>query len=154
MKLEHAPVPALRPSEYTAALIQVLQANKEFITGARVLDVGSGSGIVLAAMAEMGAACIASAGAGVRTGKTDRIHVKGREQPVVVDLQRVDGEGEADGRELQREEARGAELLRRHVERAEHRYRPLTEQGWVLRFEGDDLGAVDTGRAQAPWPTV
>jgi methylase of polypeptide subunit release factors len=55
MKLEHAPVPALRPSEYTAALIQVLQANKEFITGARVLDVGSGSGIVLAAMAEMGA---------------------------------------------------------------------------------------------------
>ena len=34
---------------------QVLQANKEFITGARVLDVGSGSGIVLAAMAEMGA---------------------------------------------------------------------------------------------------
>ena len=33
MKLEHAPVPALRPSEYTAALIQVLQANKEFIKG-------------------------------------------------------------------------------------------------------------------------
>ena len=53
MKLEHAPVPALRPSEYTAALIQVLQANKEFIKGARVLDVGSGSGIVLAAMAEI-----------------------------------------------------------------------------------------------------
>lgn len=55
MKLEHAPVPALRPSEYTAALIQVLQANKERIRGARVLDVGSGSGIVLAALAEMGA---------------------------------------------------------------------------------------------------
>lgn len=55
MKLEHAPVPALRPSEYTAALIQVLQANKDRIKGARVLDVGSGSGIVLAALAEMGA---------------------------------------------------------------------------------------------------
>jgi release factor glutamine methyltransferase len=55
MKLEHAPVPALRPSEYTAALIQVLQANKDRIRGARVLDVGSGSGIVLAALAEMGA---------------------------------------------------------------------------------------------------
>jgi hypothetical protein len=38
------------------------------------------------------------------------------------------------------------------VERAEHRYRPLTPQEWVLRFEGDDLGAVDTGRTAAGWP--
>ena len=40
------------------------------------------------------------------------------------------------------------------VERAEHRYRPLTHQEWILRFEGDDLGAVDTGRVSGPWPTV
>jgi hypothetical protein len=40
------------------------------------------------------------------------------------------------------------------VERAEHRYRPLTPQSWVLRFEGDDLGAVDTGRVAKPWPSV
>ena len=40
------------------------------------------------------------------------------------------------------------------VERAEHRYRPLTAQAWVLRFEGADLGAVDTGRAAGPWPAV
>lgn len=55
MKLEHAPVPALRPSEYSAALIQVLQWNAQRIRGASVLDVGSGSGIVLASLAVMGA---------------------------------------------------------------------------------------------------
>ena len=55
MKLEHAPVPALRPSEYSAALIQVLQWNTQRIKGASVVDVGSGSGIVLASLAVMGA---------------------------------------------------------------------------------------------------
>ena len=40
------------------------------------------------------------------------------------------------------------------VERAEHRYRPLTPQEWVLRFEGDDLGATDTGRVSGPWPSA
>jgi len=55
MKLEHAPVPALRPSEYTAALIQVLQANARRIQGASVLEIGSGSGVVLAALGSMGA---------------------------------------------------------------------------------------------------
>ncbi len=40
------------------------------------------------------------------------------------------------------------------VERAEHRYRPLTHQEWALRFAGDDLGAVDTGRPSGPWPKV
>jgi mannose-6-phosphate isomerase-like protein (cupin superfamily) len=35
---------------------------------------------------------------------------------------------------------------------AEHRYRPLSSQGWVLRFAGDDLGARETGRPAAPWP--
>lgn len=38
------------------------------------------------------------------------------------------------------------------VERAEHRYRPLTTQQWVLRFAADDLAAVDTGRVSGPWP--
>ena len=55
MKLEHAPVPALRPSEYTAALIQVLQANARRVRGADVLEIGSGSGVVLAALSAMGA---------------------------------------------------------------------------------------------------
>jgi hypothetical protein len=40
------------------------------------------------------------------------------------------------------------------VERAEHRYRPLTAQEWILRFAGDDLGAADTGRASGPWPSA
>jgi hypothetical protein len=41
------------------------------------------------------------------------------------------------------------------VERAEHRYRPLTPQSWVLRFGGPagaDLVAADTGRESGPWP--
>lgn len=40
------------------------------------------------------------------------------------------------------------------VERAEHRYRPLTSQGWVLRFAGPDLAAVETGRVSGAWPAV
>lgn len=38
------------------------------------------------------------------------------------------------------------------VEQAEHRYRPLTDQEWILRFTGADLVATDTGRASGPWP--
>ena len=38
------------------------------------------------------------------------------------------------------------------VERAEHRYRPLTPQQWVLRFAADDLVAKETGRESGPWP--
>lgn len=38
------------------------------------------------------------------------------------------------------------------VEGAEHRYRPLIEQEWILRFAGDDLGARETGRPAGPWP--
>lgn len=41
------------------------------------------------------------------------------------------------------------------VERAEHRYRPLTAQAWVLRFGGPadgDLVASETGRDSGPWP--
>lgn len=47
---------ALRPSEYTAALLQVLQAGAERVRGAHVLEIGSGSGVVLAALGAMGAA--------------------------------------------------------------------------------------------------
>jgi release factor glutamine methyltransferase len=55
MKRDHAPVPALRPSEYTATLIKALQAMASRIKGANVLEVGSGSGVVLAALGAMGA---------------------------------------------------------------------------------------------------
>lgn len=55
MKLEHAPVPALRPSEYTAALIQVLQSHANRIKDSSVLEIGPGSGVVLAALGAMGA---------------------------------------------------------------------------------------------------
>jgi release factor glutamine methyltransferase len=48
---------ALRPSEYTAALIQVLQF-KPCVRGATVLEIGSGSGVVLAALGELGAASL------------------------------------------------------------------------------------------------
>lgn len=40
------------------------------------------------------------------------------------------------------------------VERAEHRYRPLTPQSWILRFDGADLAAVETGRVAGPWPAA
>jgi release factor glutamine methyltransferase len=49
---------ALRPSEYTAALIQVLQAKSTIVRGAKVLEIGSGSGVVLAALGELGAASL------------------------------------------------------------------------------------------------
>ena len=46
---------ALRPSDYTAALIQALQARRAAVCGASVLEIGSGSGVVLAALADLGA---------------------------------------------------------------------------------------------------
>jgi len=49
---------ALRPSEYTAALIHALQARADRVRGAAVLEIGSGSGVVLAALGEMGAASL------------------------------------------------------------------------------------------------
>lgn len=56
--VRRAVVPALRPSEYTAALIQALQIAPERVRGARVLEIGSGSGVVLAALGTMGAAAL------------------------------------------------------------------------------------------------
>jgi release factor glutamine methyltransferase len=49
---------ALRPSEYTAALIQVLQAKQHLVRGNTALEVGSGSGVVLAALGALGAASL------------------------------------------------------------------------------------------------
>jgi release factor glutamine methyltransferase len=51
-------VRALRPSEYTAALIQVLRAQPEKVRGANVLEIGSGSAVVLAALGALGAASL------------------------------------------------------------------------------------------------
>ena len=58
MKIEHAPVPALRPSEYTAALIQGLRARGAWVRGVAALEIGSGSGVVLATLGELGAASL------------------------------------------------------------------------------------------------
>jgi release factor glutamine methyltransferase len=49
---------ALRPSEYTAALIQVLRARIAWVRGANALEIGSGSGVVLAALGGLGAASL------------------------------------------------------------------------------------------------
>lgn len=43
------------------------------------------------------------------------------------------------------------------VQRAEHRYLPLESQGWVIRHGGElgaDLAPVETGRENAPWPSL
>lgn len=54
-----APSPAaLHPSEYTSALIQVLRARARWVAGAHVLELGSGSGVVLAAMTALHAATV------------------------------------------------------------------------------------------------
>ena len=49
---------ALCPSEYTAALIQVLRQRSVLVRGANALEIGSGSGVVLAVMGELGAASL------------------------------------------------------------------------------------------------
>ncbi|WP_193171521.1 methyltransferase domain-containing protein [Nisaea nitritireducens] len=49
---------ALRPSEYTAALIHALHLDMESIRNAHALEMGSGSGVVLAALAHLGAASL------------------------------------------------------------------------------------------------
>jgi methylase of polypeptide subunit release factors len=46
----------LRPSEYTATLIQALLGMPRVVEGARALEIGFGSGVVLAALARLGAA--------------------------------------------------------------------------------------------------
>lgn len=46
----------LRPSEYTALVIQALHRRVDAVRGARAFEVGTGSGVVLRAMAELGAA--------------------------------------------------------------------------------------------------
>jgi hypothetical protein len=41
------------------------------------------------------------------------------------------------------------------VRGGEHRYRPLTEQEWIIRHSGApdaELGSRETGRASTPWP--
>ena len=48
----------LRPSEYTAALIQALQARASHVRGAAALEIGSGSGVVLATLGNLGAASL------------------------------------------------------------------------------------------------
>jgi release factor glutamine methyltransferase len=45
----------LHPSEYTAALIQALRQQAARVQGAKVLEMGSGSGVVLAALGALGA---------------------------------------------------------------------------------------------------
>lgn len=48
----------LRPSEYTAALIQTLLGMPGAVRGANALEIGFGSGVVLAALSHLGAASL------------------------------------------------------------------------------------------------
>src|SRR3954464_3874620 len=52
------PAKALRPSEYTSALIQALRSEPEKVRGKHVLEIGSGSGVVLAVLSSLGAAAV------------------------------------------------------------------------------------------------
>jgi len=51
-------VATLRPSEYTAALVQALRAEPSRVCGVRALEVGCGSGVVLAVLGGLGAAAL------------------------------------------------------------------------------------------------
>jgi methylase of polypeptide subunit release factors len=51
-------VAALRPSEYTAALIQALRAEPSRVGGVRALEIGCGSGVILAVLGGLGAASL------------------------------------------------------------------------------------------------
>jgi release factor glutamine methyltransferase len=46
----------LRPSEYTTSLVQALRADPDAVAGAYALEIGYGSGVVLAALGGLGAA--------------------------------------------------------------------------------------------------
>jgi release factor glutamine methyltransferase len=48
----------LRPSEYTAALIGHLHARRDWVRGVHALEIGFGSGVVLAALGALGAATL------------------------------------------------------------------------------------------------
>jgi release factor glutamine methyltransferase len=50
--------PAFWPSQYTAALLHVLRLHAEWVRGARVLEIGCGSGVLLAAAGTLGAAAL------------------------------------------------------------------------------------------------
>lgn len=53
---EFAPVdPAFLPSPYTAALVQVLHRHPDWVRGAAVLEIGCGSGVLLATAGKLGA---------------------------------------------------------------------------------------------------
>jgi release factor glutamine methyltransferase len=53
-----APDDRFRPSEYTALLLGAVRARGDRIQGARALEIGCGSGTVLAALADAGAASV------------------------------------------------------------------------------------------------
>ena len=66
-------VAALRPSEYTAALIQALRAEPSRVCGVRALEIGCGSGVVLAVLGGLGAAALCGIdieGDAIATGRT------------------------------------------------------------------------------------
>jgi methylase of polypeptide subunit release factors len=48
----------LRPSEYTAMLIYVLRRRAAWVGGANALEIGTGSGVILAALGQLGAASL------------------------------------------------------------------------------------------------
>lgn len=50
--------PEFRPSEYTAALIQAVLARPDWVRRADAMEIGSGSGVVLAAIGRLGAASL------------------------------------------------------------------------------------------------
>ena len=78
----------LRPSEYTAALIQTLLGLPSLVRGANALEIGSGSGVVLAALAEMGAASICGVDSEEQAIQAGEAMMEGR--PIAAEFHRGD----------------------------------------------------------------
>jgi methylase of polypeptide subunit release factors len=67
----------LRPSEYTASLIQFLRADADRVRKAHVLEIGSGSGVVLASLGGLGAAALCGGDIGGDAVASSRLLLQG-----------------------------------------------------------------------------
>ncbi len=85
-----AGAPAFRPSAYTAAVLRQLLLRRERVRGARVLDVGCGGGVLLAAAAACGASEIAGVDVEPDALEETRRTLAGVDPAVAVDIVRGD----------------------------------------------------------------
>jgi release factor glutamine methyltransferase len=90
--------PAFWPSQYTAALLHVLRQHPEWVRGARVLEIGCGSGVVLAAAGALGAAALCGVDVEPAAVAATRRLLRGLDLETEVEVHRGDLFAPVDGR--------------------------------------------------------